>query len=64
MDLYRGDVVNTLTLSGLDHLIVFTAASSSLGGVEMTVCHQRTYYCKLKKNPNGGRTPVPYLTAR
>lgn len=26
------------------------------------IIHQRTYYCKLKKNPNGGRTPLPYLT--
>merc|ERR1712038_2202582 len=57
MDLYRGDVVNTLTLSGLDHLIVFTAATSSSSGVEKTIVHQRTYYCKLKKNPKGGKVP-------
>jgi len=51
-------------LSGLDHVMVFTAAETNLGGGQETfpLIHQRTYYMKLKKNPKGGKAPVPYLT--
>mmetsp|Transcript_25682 Transcript_25682/g.61705 ORF Transcript_25682/g.61705 Transcript_25682/m.61705 type:complete len:350 (+) Transcript_25682:268-1317(+) len=63
MDFYRGDPVDSLILSGLDHVMVFTAAETSLGGQELhPVIHQRTYYMKLKKDPKGGKAPVPYLT--
>ena len=69
IDFYRGDPVDSLVLSGLDHVMVFTAAESNNlgggggGGQETSpIIHQRTYYMKLKKNPKGGKAPVPYLT--
>ncbi|KAL7551667.1 hypothetical protein ACHAWF_014851 [Thalassiosira exigua] len=63
IDFYRGDPVDSLILSGLDHIMVFTAAEVSLGGQDATpIIHQRTYYMKLKKDPKGGKAPVPYLT--
>mmetsp|Transcript_8894 Transcript_8894/g.19975 ORF Transcript_8894/g.19975 Transcript_8894/m.19975 type:complete len:351 (-) Transcript_8894:62-1114(-) len=63
IDFYRGDPVDSLVLSGLDHVMVFTAAETSLGGPETyPIIHQRTYYMKLKKDPKGGKAPVPYLT--
>jgi len=63
IDFYRGDPVESLILSGLDHVMVFTAAESTMGGQETKpLIHQRTYYMKLKKDPNGGKAPVPYLT--
>ena len=66
IDFYRGDPVDSLVLSGLDHVMVFTAAETgSLGGGQDARCpivHQRTYYMKLKKDPKGGKAPVPYLT--
>ena len=63
IDFYRGDPVDSLVLSGLDHVIVFTAAEASVGGQEASpMIHQRTYYMKLKKDPQGGSAPVPYLT--
>ena len=64
IDFYRGDPVDSLVLSGLDHVMVFTAAETNLGGGQETfpIIHQRTYYMKLKKNPKGGKAPVPYLT--
>ena len=64
IDFYRGDPVDSLVLSGLDHVMVFTAAEMSLGGGQDTfpLVHQRTYYMKLKKDPKGGKAPVPYLT--
>jgi len=64
IDFYRGDPVDSLVLSGLDHVMVFTAAETNLGGGQETfpLIHQRTYYMKLKKNPKGGKAPVPYLT--
>merc|ERR1712021_167751 len=44
-------------------MMVFTAAEASLGGQETyPLIHQRTYYMKLKKDPQGGKAPVPYLT--
>jgi len=63
IDFYRGDPVDSLILSGLDHVMVFTAAETNLGGQEtFPLIHQRTYYMKLKKDPKGGKSPVPYLT--
>ena len=56
--------MDSLVLSGLDHVMVFTAAETNLGGQEaFPLIHQRTYYMKLKKDPKkGGKSPVPYLT--
>lgn len=69
IDFHRGDVVDKFVLSGLDHLIVFTTAYNSVEDSNGDASknkhikiHQRVYYCKLKKNPNGGKTPIPYLT--
>mmetsp|Transcript_22119 Transcript_22119/g.33106 ORF Transcript_22119/g.33106 Transcript_22119/m.33106 type:complete len:356 (-) Transcript_22119:1332-2399(-) len=70
IDLHRGDVVNKIVLSGLDHIMVFTTAHNNVeddntnpnGTKKKILIHQRVYYCKLKKNPNGGRAPIPYLT--
>lgn len=63
IDFYRGDPVDSLVLSGLDHVMVFTAAEANMGGQETyPIIHQRTYYMKLKKDPKGGKAPVPYLT--
>ena len=63
IDLYRGDPVESLVLSGLDHVIVFTATEFGIGGMPVEpVVHQRTYFMKLKKDPKGGEAPVPYLT--
>jgi ribosome production factor 2 len=63
VDFYRGEVVDKLILSGLDHIIVFTAANAP--GMADPLIHQRTYFCKLKKNPAGGdkASPLPYLMA-
>jgi ribosome production factor 2 len=65
IDFYRGDVVDKLVVSGLDHVIVFTAAAlpSGLSGANPLPqpgqsananiqIHQRTYCLQLKKNPN------------
>lgn len=54
IDFYRGDPVDKLVASGMDHVMVFSVADAS-------AVHQRTYFCKLKKNPNGSKTPLPYL---
>ena len=66
IDFYRGDPVDSLVLSGLDHVMVFTAAEGNLVGGQpekaAPIIHQRTYYMKLKKDPKGGKAPVPYLT--
>ena len=74
IDFYRGDPVDKIVLSGLDHIMVFTALEDTNvgftqkdgndGGHDITRCiiHQRTYFCKMKKNPNGSRAPLPYLT--
>lgn len=64
IDFYRGDVVDKFVLSGLDHIMVFTAAEVPTPGGEESqpMIHQRTYFVKLKKDPKGGRVPVPYLS--
>jgi len=63
LDLYRGDPVDKLVLSGLDHMMVFTAVEDAYtAGLEpKPMIHQRTYHVKLKKDPAGGKAPVPYL---
>jgi ribosome production factor 2 len=60
-DFYRGDVVDKLVVSGVDHLIVFMLGTDDSNGTERVLLHQRTYFCKLKKNPDGSATPVPLL---
>lgn len=69
IDFYRGDPVQKIVLSGLDHIMVFTVAADPNAATKedgtlavQPIVHQRVYYCKLKKNPNGGKTPLPYLT--
>jgi len=54
-DFYRGQVVDKLIATGVDHMICFTATE--------TMIHQRTYFCKLKKNTSGGSYPLPHLDA-
>jgi len=69
VDFYRGDVVDKLVVQGVDHIMVFTLtentdATNSSGDTTKTI-HQRTYFCKLKKTPNGdanNNTPMPFLT--
>jgi ribosome production factor 2 len=66
-DFYRGDVVDRLVATGLDHVLVFVAvatAETPSGGSNATGLrvHQRTYHVQLKKNPAAGSTaPAPYL---
>lgn len=60
IDFYRGDPVDKLVASGVDHVIVFSAAAESPLSSK-PIIHQRTYFVKLKKNPNGTRTPLPHL---
>jgi len=63
IDFYRGDPVEKMILSGLDHIMVFTTADDPNATEESKpLIHQRVYYCKLKKNPSGGKAPLPYLT--
>jgi len=68
IDFHRGDVIKKIVLSGVDHVIMFTMVedpdrvNNDDSLISKPIIHQRTYYCKLKKNPSGGRTPVPYLT--
>lgn len=61
IDLYRGDPVEKLVASGVDHIIVVSVAQSNNSSESKPIIHQRTYFVKLKKNPNGTRIPVPYL---
>lgn len=61
IDFYRGDVVDKLVVTGLDHVIQFIASHHPT--TQQLIIHQRTYFCKLKKNPNdtSSNVPVPYL---
>jgi ribosome production factor 2 len=61
IDFYRGDVIDKLVVSGLDHLIMFVASQHPK--TEKLLIHQHTYFCKLKKDPANpsSKTPVPYL---
>eukprot|EP00522_Entomoneis_paludosa_P007391 CAMPEP_0172455108 /NCGR_PEP_ID=MMETSP1065-20121228/11898_1 /TAXON_ID=265537 /ORGANISM="Amphiprora paludosa, Strain CCMP125" /LENGTH=358 /DNA_ID=CAMNT_0013207563 /DNA_START=28 /DNA_END=1104 /DNA_ORIENTATION=+ len=66
IDFYRGDVVDKLVPTGLDHVICFTLAaapSSSNNNTPTVLLHQRTYFCQLKKDPHNAasNTPVPWL---
>eukprot|EP00934_Nitzschia_sp_Nitz4_P008866 Nitzschia sp. Nitz4//scaffold1_size375055//19641//20687//NITZ4_000209-RA/size375055-processed-gene-0.405-mRNA-1//-1//CDS//3329540844//8856//frame0 len=62
VDLYRGDVVDKLVVSGLDHLIMFVASQNPK--TQQLVIHQNTYFLKLKKDPSNptSKVPVPLLT--
>jgi ribosome production factor 2 len=67
-DFYRGDVVDKLVATGIDHIIVFTAAEDNRtvtpSAAPIIRIHQRTYHVQLKKNPvAGAKTPAAYLTA-
>jgi ribosome production factor 2 len=61
IDFYRGDLVDKLVASGLDHVMTFVASHHPK--TNKLVVHQSTYFCKLKKDPNNSasKTPVPYL---
>jgi ribosome production factor 2 len=73
INFYRGDVVDKLVVSGIDHLILFVAthepttvllpSGNSIPPQQRVVIHQHTYFCKLKKDPNDptSKVPVPYL---
>jgi len=75
IDFYRGDIIDKLVVSGIDHLLVFVASQpqdtsssidSSNPNIDNTpklIIHQHTYFCKLKKDPNdpASKIPVPYL---
>jgi ribosome production factor 2 len=74
VDFYRGDVVDKLVVSGIDHLLLFVAsydpsaavpgeASQQQNQLQRVVIHQHTYHCKLKKDPKDptSKIPVPYL---
>jgi ribosome production factor 2 len=76
IDFYRGDVVDKLVVTGLDHIIVFTASYTNTlnnnintSGNNTVLIHQRTYHVQLKKNTNtnemNGSTsiPVAHLTS-
>jgi ribosome production factor 2 len=57
VDLYRGDVVDSVVASGLDHLLVFAAVQHPTG--RTPVIHHHTYHCKLKKDPTDPSSAVP-----
>jgi ribosome production factor 2 len=64
IDFYRGQSVDKLVVTGLDHLMTFTAARPSTtadSSSSSPLIHQRTYFMKLIKNPKGGSTPTPTL---
>lgn len=63
IDLYRGDVVDELMLTGLDHVIVFTLAEHTRDGcdVQQVLLHQRTYFCQIKKQESSSEA-TPSLT--
>mmetsp|Transcript_2089 Transcript_2089/g.4217 ORF Transcript_2089/g.4217 Transcript_2089/m.4217 type:complete len:352 (+) Transcript_2089:432-1487(+) len=77
IDFYRGDVVDKLVPSGLDHIIVFTLSTLPQSADVANnpnlyhknannanrIIHQRTYFCQLKKDPHNAssKIPVPYL---
>jgi ribosome production factor 2 len=64
-DFYRGDVVDKLVVTGIDHVITFTAARTP--GTDGVRIHQRTYFLQLKKdstaaNNSNNNTPKALLT--
>lgn len=71
IDFYRGDVVNKLVVSGIDHLLVFVAsqpqdadnANPNINSDPKLIVHQHTFFCKLKKNPDDptSKVPIPFL---
>ena len=73
IDFYRGDVVDKLVVTGLDHIIVFTTSylNNQNTNLNNILIHQRTYHLQLKKNPKIGSastsssvpTPIAHLTS-
>jgi len=67
IDFYKGDTVDSLVISGVDHIMVFTMAMTNQSITttqqqqQQPLVHQRTYYVQLKKNPSGGTIPLPLL---
>lgn len=61
IDFYRGDIVDKVVISGLDHFMMFAAAQHPK--TNQLVIHQHTYFMKLKKDPNNptSKIPVPLL---
>ena len=61
MDFYRGDVVDKVVVSGLDHMVMFVASHHPQ--TNQLVIHQNTYFVKLKKDPDNptSKIPVPLL---
>jgi len=61
LDFYRGDVVDKIVVSGLDHLIMFVASKDPQ--TNQLLIHQHVYFMKLKKDPDNpsSTTPVPLL---
>lgn len=62
-DFYRGDVVDQLVATGLDHLLTFTAARDPHLPHHPIRVHQRTYFLQLKRGANNSSTPQPYIQA-
>ena len=73
IDFYRGDVVDKLVVTGLDHIMVFTTSyfNNQNTNLKNILIHQRTYHLQLKKNPKIGSpstsssvpTPIAHLTS-
>ncbi|VEU36027.1 unnamed protein product [Pseudo-nitzschia multistriata] len=71
IDFYRGDVVQKLVVSGIDHLLVFVAsqpqqgdnANPNINNDPKLIIYQHTFFCKLKKNPDDptSKVPIPFL---
>ena len=62
IDFYRGDVVDKVVVSGLDHLMMFVVSHHPK--TNQLLVHLHTYFMKLKKDPNNptSKVPVPLLT--
>ncbi len=61
LDFYRGDIVDKVVISGLDHLMMFVVSQHPK--TNQLVVHQHTYFMKLKKDPDNptSNIPVPLL---
>lgn len=64
IDFFKGTPVDKVLLNGLDNIISFTAfrSASNNGNEGQVNIHMRSYFVKLKKNPDtASSTPVPFL---
>lgn len=64
IDFYRGDVIDQIIPTGIDHIIMFTVAQKNDGNI---IIHQRTYFIQLiskntNNNDNDRNVPTPELT--